>query len=116
MPNIQVPSSFEGGLLTYLLSFSKIFKKQQEVKYCLDSVEDNIRQARILLGEPIGLFACLTAEEEAARFFYLCLKKRAYNLPRYDNLTAHQDKARILILATVIEEYFFNFFNSFIIF
>lgn len=112
MVKIQIPSNFEGGLLGYLLSFSRVFTRQQEVKYCLDSVEDNIRQARLLIGEPIGLFACLTAEEEAARFFYLCLKKRAYDLPRYNSLTAHQDKARILIWATVIEEYFFNFFNS----
>lgn len=112
MPNIQIPSNFEGGLLGYLLSFSKVFTRQQEVKYCLDSVEDNIRQARLLMGEPIGLFACFTAEEEAARFFYLCLQKRAYELPRYDSLTTHQDKARILIWATVIEEYFFNFFTS----
>jgi hypothetical protein len=108
MPNIQIPSNFEGGLLPFLLSFSKVFTKQQEVKYCLDSVEDNIRQAHLLIGEPIGLFACLTAEEEAARFFYLCLQERAYELPRYDSLRAHQDKARILIWATVIEEYYFR--------
>lgn len=112
MPNIQIPSNFEGGLLEYLLSFSKIFTKQQEIKHCLDSVEDNIRQAHLLIGEPIGLFACLTAEEEAARFFYLCLKKQGYELPRYDSLTAHQDKARILVWATVIEEYYFNFFDN----
>lgn len=112
MARVQIPAEHDGSLLSYLLTFSSSFTKMQEIKGCLDSVGQNIAQARVLIGQPLGLFACLTAEEEAARFLYLCLRKMKYNLPRYDRLTTHQDKARILLWAMVFEEYFFNFFES----
>jgi len=115
MVAIKIPVNFIGGLLDYVLSFSQAFIKHQQLKGCLDSVEQNIKQAKLLGNEPLALFACLTAEEEAARYLYLCLKKKGYDLPRYDRLTSHHDKARIILWALVFEEYYFNFFSQVLI-
>ncbi|QXI65798.1 hypothetical protein CP157_03590 (plasmid) [Paracoccus marcusii] len=112
MPQIKLPDGYDGTVLSYVISFSNTFTSHQQLKGCLDSTAENIDQARDLIGKPLGLFACITAEEEAARFFYLCLKKRGYELPRYDKLTSHQNKARIVIWATVFERYYFDVFDS----
>ncbi len=112
MPKISLPDDYEGTILSHVLSFSNTFTSHQQLKGCLDSVAENIDQSRDLIGKPLGLFACITAEEEAARFFYLCLKERGYDLPRYDKLTSHQDKVRMVIWAIVFEKYYFNVFDS----
>ena len=114
MPQIQMPKGYEGTILSYVLSFSNTFTSYQQLKGCLDSVAENIDQSKSLLEKPLGLFACITAEEEAATFFFLCLKKRGYALPRYDKLTSHQDKVRMVIWGIVFEKYYLNVFDSFI--
>lgn len=114
MPNIQMPKGHEGNILSYVLSFSNTFTSYQQLKGCLDSVAENIDQSKCLMERPLGLFACITAEEEAATFFFLCLKKRGYALPRYDKLTSHQDKVRMVIWGIVFEKYYFNIFESFL--
>ncbi|MDP2079514.1 hypothetical protein [Pseudotabrizicola sp.] len=71
-------------------------------------VGDSLRQARFLMGEPLGLFALLTAEEEAASFLYYCLLDKGYEIPNYGKIQNHLDKAKILILAETLVSYFFS--------
>lgn len=113
MPIIKYYGGREGEYLEYLASFADGYKSLPHVKASLESAALNLAQAKLLVGEPIGLFACLTAEEEAAAFLYHCLKSKGYRLPNFGKFRDHGDKARMMIWALIMEEYFLRHFESF---
>lgn len=80
----------------------------KEMRAALLGVNDSLRQARLFPLEPLAMFACLTAEEEAATFLYYTLREKGYALPDYNKLHGHFDKTKILLLATALVDYFFN--------
>lgn len=113
MPIIKYSGGCEGQYLEHLASFADGYKSLPHVKASLESCAHNLGQAKILMGQPLGLFACLTGEEEAAAFLYHCLKAKGYHLPKFGKFRDHGDKARMMIWAVIMEEYFFKHFEAF---
>lgn len=107
MPTLEIPKGYAGTITEYLASFSASFMKYQKAKAPLESAAQNIRQAKLLIKEPLGHFACITAEEEASMFFYQCLKYSGYKMPAFEP-TNHSDKATMMLWALVIQEHFFS--------
>lgn len=106
MPILEIPEGYPGTMTEYLASYSASFMKHQKAKAPLESAAQNIRQAKGLLEEPLGYFACITAEEEAAMFLYQCLKYRGYEMPAFEP-TNHSDKVTMMLWALAIQEHFF---------
>lgn len=71
-------------------------------------MRDSLRQADLIRLEPLGMLACLTAEEEAAAFLYYALRAKGYDVPDYGRLHRHDDKIKVLIFALTLYEYFFG--------
>ena len=103
---IQLPKGIEP--IEYLTSFSPAFAKNDEMRGALLGVKDNLRQAEFLPLEPIGMLACLTAEEEAATFLYSALLDKGYKVPNYGKLRRHHDKVKIVLFVRAIHRYFFK--------
>lgn len=78
------------------------------MRCALLGMRDSLRQASLIPTEPLGLFACFTAEEEAAAFLYFALRQKGYEVPDYQKLRRHPDKIRMLVFAQVVFQYFFN--------
>lgn len=106
MTKIHSPENVNS--LDYYISFKRSFTKNQTSISVINSVKDNLRQAELVKREPIGLFLCYTAEEEAATFVYLCIKERGYNIPDFKRLNSHHDKIKIFLLALCINTYLFS--------
>lgn len=94
--------------LDYLASFAPGFSKNQTMQKALGGVHDSFRQARLIPKEPLALFACLTAEEEAASFLYHALVAKGYDFPSYKKLQDHGDKVKVFLLGQAIVTYFFQ--------
>lgn len=73
-------------------------------------MQDSLRQAEKIGFEPLGLFALITAEEEAATFFYNSLLGKGYSVPNFEKLHRHPDKVKLVIFAQAIARYFFEKF------
>lgn len=106
MARIETPKDVSP--LDYYIKFKRGFTKSQILISTVDSVKDNLRQAEMVRDEPIGLFLCYTAEEEAATFLYLAMREQKYNVPDFKNLTNHRDKIKIFLLALCIDKYLFS--------
>lgn len=104
--NIQFPLNTDP--IDYLASFAPAFSQVKEMQDALLGVQDSLRQGRLVLLEPIGMLACLTAEEEAAAFLYYALRSKGYLVPDYGKLHRHHDKAKVVVLALAIYKYFFE--------
>lgn len=96
------------NVIEYLSSFATAFIEKKEMHAALLGMQDNLRQAKLISLEPLGTFACLTAEEEAATFLYYALLDKGYSLPDFHKLRGHSDKVKFAVLASVLQEYFFN--------
>lgn len=103
---LEIPKNVDP--LDYLASFAPAFSRHQEMQKALGGVQDSIRQAKLMREEPLGLFACLTAEEEASSFLYGALSSKKYNLPSYGKLTDHGNKVKIFLLCQTIIHYYFR--------
>lgn len=103
---IQIPKSVDA--VEYLASFSAAFSDHPEMRSALLGVEDSLRQASKLIGEPLGMLACLTAEEEAAAFLYYGLKAKGYPVPQYGKIHRHVDKLKLVVFAQAMHQYFFS--------
>lgn len=93
--------------IDYLASFAPAFSSNQTMQRALGGVHDSFRQAWLIPKEPLALFACLTAEEEAASFLYHALVSKGYIFPDYKRLKDHGDKVKVLLLGQAIVTYFF---------
>lgn len=105
---IQIPKSVDA--VEYLASFSAAFSEHPEMRSALLGAEDSLRQAPKLIGEPLGMLACLTAEEEAAAFLYYGLKAKGYPVPQYGKIHRHVDKLKLVVFAQAMHQYFFRKF------
>tara|TARA_R100001224_G_scaffold38766_1_gene22071 strand:+ start:957 stop:1760 length:804 start_codon:yes stop_codon:yes gene_type:complete len=103
---LEIPKNVD--VVEYLASFSSAFSQNQAMQKALGGVQDSIRQARLLREEPLGLFACLTAEEEASSFLYHAFLSKNYGLPDYGKLQNHGDKVKIFLLCMAIIHYYFR--------
>ena len=103
---IQLPRGVDP--IEYLASFAPAFAENEEMRAALLGVQDNLRQAALLPLEPIGMLACLTAEEEAATFLYSALLGKGYAVPKYGKLRRHPDKVKIVVFAHALHSYFFK--------
>lgn len=103
---IQIPKGVDA--VEYLASFSNFFCDHPEMRSALLGAEDSLRQASQLIGEPLGMLACLTAEEEAAAFLYYGLKAKGYPVPDYGKLHRHGDKLKLVVFARAMQQYFFS--------
>lgn len=104
--SFELPSSLDP--IEYLTSFAPAFAKNTEMRAALLGVNDSLRQATLLPLEPLGMLACITAEEEAATFLYYALVSKGYSIPNYEKLRRHQDKVKFLILGQALIFYFFG--------
>lgn len=104
--NISIPPNVDA--LEYFVSFSTILNEDPDMNSSLLGVADSLRQAEFLVGEPLGMLACLTAEEEAAAFLYYSLKSKGYPVPQYGKIQRHADKVKLLVFAQVVQKYFFS--------
>lgn len=106
---IQVPQDVDPeDLVGYFVSFESFFLNNEGMRNALLGVKDNLRQAALLLDEPLGMLACLTAEEEAATFLYYALQGKEYCVPEYGKLRRHPDKLKLVVFAIVTQRYFFS--------
>lgn len=103
---LEIPKNVD--VVDYLASFAPAFSRNQAMQKALGGVQDSIRQARLIREEPLGLFACLTAEEEASSFLYHALLSKSYNLPDYGKLQDHGNKIKIFLLCKAIIHYYFR--------
>ncbi|MCF1446669.1 hypothetical protein FS815_07500 [Agrobacterium vitis] len=103
---IGIPSGTDA--IEYLTSFEAALTDYPEMRAALLGIKDSLRQALLLIGEPLGLLACLTAEEEAASFLYYCLIAKGYSVPKYGKIQRHNDKLKLLVFAVVMQKYFFT--------
>lgn len=103
---IQIPSGHD--TVEYLASFSVAFSDHREMQSALLGTADSLRQAALLIGEPLGMLACLTAEEEAAAFLYYGLQVQGYSVPQYGKIQRHGDKLKLVVFARVMQQYFFS--------
>ncbi|NVK20524.1 MAG: hypothetical protein HWE30_17655 [Methylocystaceae bacterium] len=103
---IQIPKDVDA--VEYLTSFSTFFTDHPEMRSALLGTQDSLRQASQLIEEPLGMLACLTAEEEAAAFLYYGLKARDYSVPQYGKLHRHGDKLKLVVFAQAMHQYFFG--------
>lgn len=94
--------------LDYITSFAPAFAQNENMRSSLLGMRDSLRQAELLPSEPLGMLACLTAEEEAASFLYYALLHKDYAVKNYGKLQRHGDKIKVLIIAQVLYEYFFK--------
>lgn len=104
---VQMP---QGDAIEYLCSFASAFEKSPLMAGTLLGMGDSIRQAKLFICEPLGMFALLTAEEEAASFLYYALKSKGYSVPDYGKLHRHNEKFKLVIFAEAIHAYFFDKF------
>lgn len=104
----QIPADVNA--IDYFASFAGAFSDAPHMAASLLGVQDSLRQAALIPREPLGLLACLTAEEEAAAFLYYSLRSKGYPLPEYGKIQRHGDKAKVLIFAAAMEAYFFSSF------
>lgn len=107
-PGIPLEIPKDSDVIEYLASFSPAFSKNQNMQKALGGVQDSFRQAKMMKSEPLGLFACLTAEEEAASFLYRALIAKEYDLPPYKELKDHGNKVKIFLLCKAIIHYYFR--------
>ena len=103
---IEVPRDVD--IIEYLVGFAPAFAEDEDMRAALLGVGDSLRQAALILPEPLGLFACITAEEEAATFLYNALVAKGYGVPRYGKLYSHVEKIKYVVLAKVLHDYFFS--------
>lgn len=103
---IQIPKGVDA--VEYLASFSASFRDHPDMQSALLGTEDSLRQASQLIGEPLGMLACLTAEEEAAAFLYYGLKAKGYSVPDYGKIYRHGDKLKLVVFAQAMHQYFFS--------
>lgn len=103
---IEIPK--DEDWLDYICSFAPAFARNPRMSAALSGMNDSLRQAALIPTEPLGMFACLTAEEEAAAFLYYVLCDKGYCVPKYGALQRHGDKARVLVLAQSLYQYFFT--------
>lgn len=103
---IEIPSGVD--LIEYLSSFAPAFAEKQGMRAALLGMKDSLRQASLFPLEPLALFACLTAEEEAATFLYFALREKGYRVPDFGRLHRHPDKVRVLVFAQAIFMYYFK--------
>jgi len=94
--------------LDYVTSFAPAFAENENMRSALLGMRDSLRQAELLPAEPLGMLACLTAEEEAASFLYYALRHKGYAVTNYGKLHRHGDKIKVLIVALLLHKYFFN--------
>lgn len=94
--------------LEYITTFALAFDLDAKSRGALLGTADSIRQARLIPREPLGLFACMTAQEEAASFLYYALSARGHKVPHYGRLHRHPDKVKVLVAAIVLQNYFFT--------
>lgn len=106
----QIAIGFPKGVvpIEYLASFATAFSENENMRGALLGMYDSFRQADSILLEPLGMFACLTAEEEAAAFLYYALRDKGYEVPNYGKLYRHADKVKLVIVGQVILNYFFG--------
>ncbi len=103
---IQIPKGADA--VEYLASFATSFTDHPEMRSSLLGAQDSLRQASQLIGEPLGMLACLTAEEEAAAFLYYGLKTKGYSVPQYGKIHRHGDKLKLVVFAQTMHQYFFS--------
>jgi hypothetical protein len=103
---IETPANLDQ--IEYFASFAQAFAGNIKMQAALLGVKDSLRQARLVPLEPLGMLACLTAEEEAATFLYYTLKDKGYSIPVQNQLRNHHDKVKLLILAQLLIQYFFE--------
>lgn len=108
--SIEIPKNNEP--ISYLASFAPYFRENERMYASLLGVADSLRQADLIPLEPLGMLACLTAEEEAASFLYYSLLSKEYPVPDYGKIHRHPDKARVLLLADALNRYYFENFPS----
>lgn len=94
--------------MEYLTSFAPAFVENMEMRAALLGVQDSLRQAALLPLEPLGMLACLTAEEEAATFLYYALHNKGYSIPNYGKLRSHPKKVEFVVFAQALNAYFFE--------
>lgn len=94
--------------LDYIASFAPAFAENENMRSALLGMRDSLRQAELLPSQPLGMLACLTAEEEAASFLYYALLHKGYAVTNYGKLQRHGDKSKVLIIALLLYEYFFK--------
>ena len=107
-PRIQLDIPRGEVAVDYLASFAPGFSKNQTMQKALGGVHDSFRQAWLIPKEPLALFACLTAEEEAASFLSHALLAKGYAFPAYNRLKDHGDKVKVFLLGQAIVTYFFQ--------
>lgn len=103
---IEIPRDAEP--LDFLASFAPAFSEREGMRAALLGVKDSFRQATPIPLDPLGMLACLTAEEEAAAFLYYALLDKGYPVPDYGKLHRHADKVKLLVLAEAMVHYFFG--------
>lgn len=106
--NIQIPTNEDP--IDYLASFAPVFSGNVGMHNALLGVQDSLRQAMLVPLEPLGMLACLTAEEEAATFLYYALREKGYPVPEYGKLHRHADKTKLVVFSHAIYKYFFEKF------
>lgn len=104
--NVQIPHNVDA--IEYFASFSPAFNDHPDMRSALLGVEDSLRQAALLVDEPLGMLACITAEEEAAAFLYYALKFKGYDVPQYGKIHGHVEKLKLVVFAQVMQKYFFG--------
>ncbi|PRY79595.1 hypothetical protein CLV80_102240 [Yoonia maritima] len=92
----------------YLSSFAPALIENGGMYESLLGMQDSLRQAKLIPLEPLGMLACLTAEEEAATFLYYALRHKGYEVSCFGKLRQHPDKIKFVVLADVISKYFFD--------
>lgn len=94
--------------IQYLTSFAPAFSENVEMQSALLGVQDSLRQADKIPHEPLGMMAYLTAEEEAATFFFHALRAKGYSVSNSNKLRDHKEKVKFFVLAMALQEYFFG--------
>jgi hypothetical protein len=97
--------------LDYIASFAPAFAENENMRSALLGMRDSLRQAELLPYQPLGMLACLTAEEEAASFLYYALLQKGYAVTDHGKLQRHPDKIKVLIIAQILYEYFFKMWS-----
>lgn len=95
-------------IVAYLCSFSLRFSRDQRILNALNGMQDSFRQAELIPLEPIALFSCFTAEEEASSALYFSLRARGYQVPNFGKIRDHRQKIQSLIISLALVKYFFG--------
>jgi len=103
---VQFPKGVDS--IEFIASFAQCFDGNQNLRDALLGMQDSLRQAALFPLEPLGLLACITAEEEAASVLYYALLEMGYQVPNHGKIQRHDAKVKILIFAQVIQNYFFK--------